>query len=227
MEIKKIIKKIDVTLLILVVMVLVGVATAFWQGGWQLTILGLTRAGQLIQMVWLRLLLGFTLGGFIQVLIPRELIARWLGPSSGLKGILIGSYTGVIVSGGPYIILPVVASIYRAGAGVGPTIALLTGAGLLSLQGLIVWQIPFLGMGIPLARYIVCLFIPPLVGLIGGAVFRVINSSPQLAGKGDRKVGNAGQQRNGTGKTCVTSEKEEACMCLEGGTGKGHRRPWD
>ena len=70
-------------------------AAAFWKGGWQLTILGLTQASQLIQTVWLRLLLGFTLGGLIQVLLPRDLIAEWLGPASGLKGILIGYWKGV------------------------------------------------------------------------------------------------------------------------------------
>lgn len=185
MQIRKIVKKLDVTLLVLIALVVLAVAAALWQGGWQLTFLGFMRAGELINMVWLRLLLGFTLGGLIQVLIPRDLIAKWLGPSSGLKGILIGSYTGIIVSGGPYIMLPIAASIYRAGAGVGPVLAFLTGAGLLGIQGLIVWQIPFLGVGIPLARYIVCFFIPPLVGLASRAVFQLVTGSPEVASESD------------------------------------------
>jgi uncharacterized membrane protein YraQ (UPF0718 family) len=63
--------------LFLVALVFMALAAAFWKGGWQLTILGLTQASQLIQTVWLRLLLGFTLGGLIQVLLPRDLIAEW------------------------------------------------------------------------------------------------------------------------------------------------------
>lgn len=53
-------------------------------------------------------------------------------------------------------------------------IALLTGRSLLGIQMLVVWQIPFLGMEIPLARYIACLVVPPLVGLAGAAVFRIV-----------------------------------------------------
>ncbi len=209
MKIKATLKKLDTTSLILLALVFLGVAAAFWTGGWELAIRGLTRAGQLIQMVWLRLLLGFTLGGLIQVLIPRAVIAKWLGPTSGLKGILIGSYIGIIMGGGPYVTMPIIASIYRAGAGAGPIIALLTGRALLGLQLLIVWQIPFLGVGIPLTKYVVCLFITPLVGLAGAAAFRLISKSPQMADKDDQNTHSVGQQRDETGKTGATSEKEE------------------
>ncbi|MFC1985360.1 permease [Chloroflexota bacterium] len=201
-------KKLDKTLLLLVALVLLAAAATFWKGGWELTIFGLTQAGQLIQTIWLRLLLGFILGGVVQVLIPSALIAKWLGHASGLKGILIGSYTSIIIPGGPWVILPIVASIYRSGAGVGPVIALLTGRAMLGLHPLLVWQIPFLGAEIPLARYIACLFIPPFAGLTGKAVFQFL-AKPALAGKSDDVVCNVGQQTDGTGDTGVTSEKEE------------------
>jgi len=190
-------------------LVLLAVAAAFWTGGEQLTKSGLEHARELIKTVWLRLLLGFTLGGLIQVLVPRALITKWLGPTSGLKGILIGSYMGIIMPGPPYVIFPIIASIYRAGAGAGPIIALLAGRALLGLQHLIVWQIPFLGVGIPLATYIVCLFLTPLVGLAGAAVFKVITRSPQVASKSNQDVCNAGQQPAGEGKTDTTSERTE------------------
>ncbi len=208
MEIKKRLKKLDITLLILVTLVFLALAACFWKGGYQLVAFGLTRAGQLMNTIWLRLLLGFTLGGLVQVLMPRALIAKWLGPNSGLKGILVASYTSIIMTGGPYIRLPIVASILRAGAGVSPTIALLTGAALLGLHGLIVWEIPFLGVGIPLARYIACLFIPPLVGLAAGALLRAVSRLPQAASESDHNVGDGGQQPDGTGGTYVTSGKE-------------------
>jgi len=137
------------------------------------------------------------------------LIAKWLGPTSGLKGVLIGSYTGIIFTAPPYVTLPIVASLYRAGAGVGPIIALLAGQQLLGLQNLLVWQIPFLGVGIPLARFIVGLFITPLVGLAGAVVFRIITKSPQVTSKSDLNVGYAEQQPDGTKETGTTSEKEE------------------
>ena len=205
-------KKLDLTFLILAALVFTAVAVAFWRGGWQLTLLGLMQAGQLVEMIWLRLILGLTLAGLVQVLVPRELIAKWLGHTSGLRGILIGSYIGILMPGGPYVMLPLIASIYRAGAGVGPVIALLTGRALLGIQMLIVWQIPFLGVEIPLARYIACLFLPPLVGLAGGALFRIVTGlSPGAAGTGDGGAGTAGELPDVTGKAgkgLASSEEE-------------------
>jgi len=164
----------DIALLILIAMVLITVIAAFWRGRWQLLISGFKQAGLTLKSMWLRLLLGITFGGLIQVVIPTALIAEWLGPASGLKGILIGSYAGLIISGGPFVTLPVIASIYAAGAGVGPVIAFLVSMNLVGVRILINWQIPFLGAKIALTRYAVCFFIPPLVGLAGGAVYQLL-----------------------------------------------------
>ena len=166
----------DVALLILVALVFMAMVIAFWKGRWQLLISGFKQTGRTFKSMWLRLLLGITFGGLIQVLIPTTLLMEWLGPASGLKGILIGSYVGLIMVGGPYVQLPIIASLYQAGAGVGPVIALLTAGNLISLQWLLAWHIPFFGIRIALARYIVCLVVPPLVGLAGDAVFQVITA---------------------------------------------------
>lgn len=207
MGIREVIKKLDKTLLLLGALVVIAVIAALSIGGWHLTFDGLKQTGQLLNTVWLRLLLGFTLGGLVQVVIPSELIAKWLGHTSGLKGILIGSYIGVLMPGGPYVSLPVIASIYRAGAGIGPIIALLTGRALLGIQLLVVWQIPFLGVGIPLAKYIACLFIPPLVGLAGAAVFRMVTKPSHTASMDTGDIGVA-EQQDETRKTFIASEEE-------------------
>ncbi|HEY31986.1 MAG TPA: hypothetical protein G4O10_02630 [Dehalococcoidia bacterium] len=165
----------DLSLAILIGMVAVAIGLAFWRGGWRQILAGLKEAVLTFKTVWFRLILGFTLGGLIQVLIPGDLIAEWLGPTSGIKGILIASYAGVVMTGGPYVSLPIVASIYAAGAGPGPVIALLTSMNLLSLPGLLTWAIPFLGAKIALTRYIVCLFLPPLIGFVGAGVFELIS----------------------------------------------------
>ena len=174
METRKKGKRVDLALLILGILIVAALAASLWIGGWQLTYSGLIQAGKLFQSVWLRLCLGFLFGGLIQVLIPRSLISKWLGPTSGFKGILIGSYISIFVGGNPYMWYPVIASVYRAGAGVGPIMSLVTARAILSIQMLLVWQIPFFGVELPLSRYIVCLFIPPIVGLAGNAVFRMM-----------------------------------------------------
>jgi len=165
----------DFTFLMLVAMVATAAGIAFLKGGLPLILKGFKRAGRIFQTVWLRLLFGIALGGLIQVLIPHELIAAWIGPASGFKGLLIGSYIGLFSIGGPHVRMPIIAAVYAAGAGAGPIIALLIAMNLISLQMLITWQIPFFGVRMPLARYLVCLFVPPLAGLAGAAVYRLLN----------------------------------------------------
>ncbi|MFC2040870.1 permease [Chloroflexota bacterium] len=209
MKFRKSRAKLDKTLLLLVALVFIAVAATFWKGRWELTVLGLTQAGQLINTIWLRLLLGFILGGLVQVLIPAALIAKWLGRASGLRGILIGSYVGMIIPGGPYVSLPIIVSIYRSGAGVGPIIALLMGRAMLGLHILLVWQIPFLGVGIPLARYITCLLFPPLAGLAGKAIFEMVNGPIPEADKSVRGACSLEQTMDGTGDSGVMSGKSD------------------
>lgn len=164
----------DISTLVLCILVSLAVSLTLLKGGWQLTYSGLTRAIQIFDKVWAPLLLGFLLGGCIQVLIPRPLVSKWLGADSGIKGILIGSYVSIFVSGGPYVWMPVVASIYKSGAGVGPVIAMITARGILSFQMLIVWQFPFFGAELSMARYLPCLLVPPLVGLLGNGVLNLL-----------------------------------------------------
>ena len=159
-----------------IMLALLGIAAvvAFWKGRLPLVWAGLRQTGLTLKSMWFRILLGMALGGFIQVLVPSTMIADWLGPASGLKGILIGSYTGFFLGGGPYIVLPVVAAVYKAGAGAAPVIALLAG-GMLNVQALVAWYIPILGVRLSVAKYIVALFVPPIIGLAGGAIFHLLN----------------------------------------------------
>ncbi len=164
----------DRALWILIGMLVVAVIIIIWRGRVPLLLSGLREAGLSFKSMWYRLVLGFTLGGLIQVLIPSPLIAEWLGPASGLKGILIASYAGIIMTGGPYVTLPVIAAIYAAGAGPGPVIALLASMNMLSLPSILTWEIPFLGAKIAITRYVVCFFVPPFVGLAGAAAHRLL-----------------------------------------------------
>ena len=206
--IKSATKKVDRTLLLLVGLALVAIIAARVVGGWDLTLDGLGRTWSLFQSVWLRLLLGFTLGGMIRLLIPSALIARWLGHTSGIRGLLIGSYIAIIMPGGPYVTMPVIASIYSAGAGVGPIIALLTGRALLGVQMLIVWQIPFLGVEISLARYIACLVLPPLVGMAGAAVYRLMPGTTPAAGELIGQTSGSDSPPGASGDAAESSESE-------------------
>ena len=169
--------KMDITLLFLLTMVGAAVAATLWMGRWPLLLAGLKRAFQLFRSIWLRLIFGFALGGLIKVLVPSSLIIDWLGPASGLKGILIASYAGIVMTGGPYVTYPIAVSIYESGAGVGPILAFLVSTTTVSIPGLFTWSIPFLGTRLALTRYVISFFIPPIVGLGGGMMYQLITSS--------------------------------------------------
>jgi len=126
---------------------------------------GLGDAWAMMVLVGPRLLAAFVLAGFIQVLLPKELIMRWMGAKSGFRGILIASVVGLITPGGAIIAFPLLAALFKLGAGYGPLVAYLTSWELLSLYRAAVWDIPFMGMKFTVLRFAVSFFLPLLAGL--------------------------------------------------------------
>ena len=62
------------------------------------------------------LICAMIVAGMVQVLLPREPLARWIGAESGVRGILLGTVAGALSPGGPYVSLPIVAGLLQAGA---------------------------------------------------------------------------------------------------------------
>ena len=116
------------------------------------------------------ILIAFIIVGYVNVLSPQDLVRTWLGPDSGGSGLLIGTGAGMLLPGGPYIIFPLIATIYQAGAGIGPTLAMITAWASLALLN-ITFELPFLGWRFTLVRFAIGLLIPPLVGLLAGTIF--------------------------------------------------------
>ena len=63
------------------------------------------------------LIFAFVMAGMIQTLLPHDLIAKWVGAESGLRGIILGTLAGAVTPGGPYVSMPIAAGLLRAGAG--------------------------------------------------------------------------------------------------------------
>lgn len=136
---------------------------------------GFQASLDLLQGVWLPLLLGFLLAGFFNVLVPRELLVRWMGEQSGLQGILIAWLIGLLMPGGPYVVFPIAASLLKQGVAVGPLLAFITAKALLSPTRLFSWEVPFLGWPFVAARAIPSLLFPPIIGVIGQRLFNVFS----------------------------------------------------
>lgn len=149
----------------------------YLKGGNDDVIKGLKAAWSMVAMVGPRLLAAFMMAGFIQVLLPREVITRWVGAKSGLQGILIASAVGVITPGGPLLSFPLVAVLFKLGAGYGPLVAYLTSWEILSLYRAAIWDVPFMGMEFTVLRYAVSLFLPLLAGLTAEKIAVVFDRS--------------------------------------------------
>lgn len=134
---------------------------------------GLVIAKNLIFQILPLLIFAFILAGFLQVLIPSDLIARWIGKESGLKGIFIGAIVGGLLPGGPYVTLPIVAGLVKIGASIPVLVALLTGWSLIAVMRLPL-EIGILGPKLTLIRLASVIFLAPLAGLIARLIIKVL-----------------------------------------------------
>ncbi len=163
-------KGMDNTTLILAVVALALLVTAYLRGR-ELPLAGITLAGRTLWRNLPLLLLGFLAAGLIQVIIPREVISRWLGAEAGTKGVLIGCLAGGLIPGSPYTIFPLIGGIYRAGAGLGAVVGFITAWSLWSVTRLPL-EIALIDPKAALTRYAVTFVVPPLAGLVTQAAMR-------------------------------------------------------
>ena len=131
---------------------------------------GLKSAGLLILQIMPLLIFALIIAGMIPFLIPQEMISRWVGAESGLRGIFIGTIVGGFMPGGPYVSLPVAAGLLRAGANIGTMVALLTGWSLLAFSRMPL-EIGIMGWRFWLIRLACTFFFPPIAGLIANKLF--------------------------------------------------------
>jgi len=160
----------DTTTLVLAGVAGVLLVIAFWRGN-DLPRAGLLAAGRTLWRNLAILLLGFVVAGLVQVLIPRDLITRWLGAETGFKGVLIGCAAGGLVPGSPYAVFPLVAALYQAGAGMGAVVGFVSAWSLWSVSRLPV-EIALIGPRPALVRYAITFVVPPIAGLLAEFVGR-------------------------------------------------------
>lgn len=120
------------------------------------------------------LIFAFIVAGMTQALIPNEIISKWIGEGSGLRGIFIGTVAGGIMPGGPYVSLPVAGGFLRTGASIGTMVAFLTGWSLWAIARLPM-DIGILGWKFTFVRLACTFFFPPIAGLLANALFGKIN----------------------------------------------------
>ena len=124
------------------------------------------RDKQLIANTLPRLAAAQIVAGLIWVMLPRDRFSRLLGENSGHRGLVIATVAGIITPGGPASAYPFLAIIAAAGADRGVLVTYITSWALLAAQRIIVWDLPFMGIEFSSLRFLVCLPLPLLAGLI-------------------------------------------------------------
>ena len=149
-------------------------AVLAWRSGGPARIgVALSNGAGLFIGVLPNLILGFALAGFLHVLLPGDVISRWMGAESGVRGLLAGSLAGMLTPGGPFTHFPILASFLAKGAAVGPVCAYIAAWGMIGLNRFLVWELPILGPQVAFVRFIASLAFPPVVGWIAGRLFQV------------------------------------------------------
>jgi uncharacterized membrane protein YraQ (UPF0718 family) len=152
------------------VLAIVFAVVVYLVGGKAMTLEGLKLGGQLLWDILPLLIFAFILAGLIQVMIPKEVISRWVGRESGWTGIIIGSVAGGLTPGGPYVVFPIAAALYKTGASIGALVAYIAGWSLWGLSRLPI-EVGLLGVKVTIARLVATLIFPPLAGFLAQLFF--------------------------------------------------------
>ncbi|MFP4607932.1 MAG: permease [Thiohalospira sp.] len=126
----------------------------------------LWEAGELLLLVAPILVSAVLISGYVQTMVPRDAMERWLGRGSGLRGLTLAAMAGALTPGGPFAAFPLVVALWESGAGFGVCVAYLTSWSVLGIQRALVWEIPLLGADFVLLRLAASLLLPLIAGVL-------------------------------------------------------------
>jgi len=146
---------------------------AYQRGGGE-HILGLKAAGNIFLQILPLLIFAFIVAGTIQYILPADLISKWIGTESGLRGIFLGTAVGGFTPGGPYMAMPIAAGLLQSGANIGTMVAFMTGWSLWAISRLPL-EIGLMGWKFTTIRLACTFFFPIFAGLIANLFFSKSN----------------------------------------------------
>ena len=119
------------------------------------------RAGVMEFLLLLpRIGIGVVGSGYIAEVLPKDLMASWLGPESGLTGVLLATIGGALTPGGPVVGFSIGAAALKSGAGAPQVIAYSTAWALYAIHRLVMWEVPMMPARIVWLRAMVSLPLP-------------------------------------------------------------------
>jgi hypothetical protein len=112
-----------------------------------------------------RVLIGVIGSGYIAAAMPQDLITTWIGPGSGVLGIVIAALCGAVTPGGAVVGFAVGAAALKGGAGAPQVIAYTTAWSLYTIQRLFNWEIHMMAPRVVWLRAAVSIPLPILAGI--------------------------------------------------------------
>ena len=108
---------------------------------------------------------GMLIAAFVQKLIHREQIARYVSEGAGVKAIGIATVVGGLTPGGPMTSFPLVRMLRDVGTGRSALVAYVTSWSTMGFQRILNWELPLLGPEFTLLRLASSLPLPIIAGL--------------------------------------------------------------
>jgi len=98
--------------------------------------------------------------GFIAEVLPKALVASWIGPGSGFIGVIVATLGGALTPGGPVVGFAIGAAALKSGAGAPQVIAYSTAWALYAIHRLMIWEVPMMPARLVWLRAAVSLPLP-------------------------------------------------------------------
>lgn len=159
---------------VLLIVVLAAATTVYIRDGSAHFLAVLWSDFEILVSMFGKVLAGCLIGAFVTLLLPRELVARWVGAESGFTGIAIATVAGAVLPGGPFTIYPIAGAFVAIGADIGAITAFVTSWSLLGYARAVVWELPFFGPEFVGWRLLISLPLPIVAGLLARFVMRYV-----------------------------------------------------
>ena len=91
-----------------------------------------------------RIAAGVIGSGFIAEVLPKALVANWIGPGSGFLGVVLATLGGALTPGGPVVGFAIGSAALKSGAGAPQVIAYSTAWALYAVHRLVMWEAPLM-----------------------------------------------------------------------------------
>jgi len=156
----------DRTLLAFAALAVASGAATWWLKGTAVFEHTLAESLDLLWFILPRVGAAMIIAAFLQVMLPRQLVARLIGDQAGARSVVIATLGGALTPGGPLTSFPIIVALHASGANQGALVAYLLSWAMLGVQRIFVWEFPLMGPDFTLLRVTASFLLPVIAGLI-------------------------------------------------------------